>query len=104
MRRGKLRTPRRGRPTPRILPARVGRRDKPRENSNRSKTGLCWNRRDRMIVVQHWDSVGKVCRSCGVDALPAKASDIKPDDVWWIDLSEPTPEEEEQILGRFFPV
>jgi magnesium transporter len=29
---------------------------------------------------------------------------VKPGDVWWLDLSDPTPEEEEAVFDRFFPV
>ena len=57
-----------------------------------------------MITVYHWDAAGKVCRACPATDLPAAVSAVAADDVWWVDLSEPTPDEEELILGKFFPV
>jgi magnesium transporter len=57
-----------------------------------------------MITVQHWDAAAKACRNCTADALPATASAVAADDVWWIDLTDPTPDEEERIFGSFFPV
>ena len=57
-----------------------------------------------MISVRHWDDTAKVCRTTGTDHLPATAADVRPGDVWWVDLSAPTHEEEDAVLGRFFPV
>lgn len=57
-----------------------------------------------MISAQHWDAAAKTCRTCGADALPPTATAVAPDDVWWIDLTDPTPEEEEHVFGTFFPV
>lgn len=57
-----------------------------------------------MISVQHWDAAAKSCRPRTTDELPANAASVAPDDVWWVDLSDPTPEEEEQIFGKFFHV
>ena len=57
-----------------------------------------------MITVHHWDATSKTCRSGNVDALPATVADVTSEDVWWIDLSAPTPEEEDRIFGKFFPV
>jgi magnesium transporter len=57
-----------------------------------------------MIAVLHWDATAKTCHEVPVDRLPAKAAEAAPDDVWWVDLSDPTPEEEEVIFGKFFPV
>jgi magnesium transporter len=57
-----------------------------------------------MISVLHWDNTGKVCRECAIDEIPASSSAIAPDDVWWIDLANPSQEEEDSIFGKFFPV
>jgi magnesium transporter len=57
-----------------------------------------------MISVQHWDAAAKTCRVCTTTELPASREAVAPDDVWWVDLSEPTPEEEEHVFGKFFPV
>ncbi|MFO0825494.1 MAG: magnesium transporter CorA family protein [Gemmataceae bacterium] len=57
-----------------------------------------------MITVHHWDAISKTCRTASLENLPATVADIAPDDVWWVDLSEPTPEEEDRIFGKFFRV
>lgn len=57
-----------------------------------------------MISILHWDSGAKACRSCTPADLPATAAEVPPDDVWWLDLSESTPEEEDRVFGTFFPV
>jgi len=57
-----------------------------------------------MITLLHWDNATKVCGECSLDRLPETAAAVLPDDVWWLDLTDPTPEEEESIFGRFFPV
>ncbi|MBA4187594.1 MAG: magnesium and cobalt transport protein CorA [Planctomycetaceae bacterium] len=57
-----------------------------------------------MISVHHWDANSKTCNSGHHDRLPETVADIASDDVWWIDLSAPTPEEEDFIFGKFFPV
>src|SRR5688572_23236836 len=57
-----------------------------------------------MISVQHWDAASKTCRACTAAELPATRDAVGPDDVVWVDLSDPTPEEEELVFGKFFPV
>lgn len=57
-----------------------------------------------MISVLHWDASSKSCLVKDKDRLPAKAADVAPDDVWWIDLSDPTPEEESFVFEEFFKV
>jgi magnesium transporter len=57
-----------------------------------------------MISILHWDNAAKSCHAEPVERLPASAADIAPDDVWWIDISDPTPEEEATIFGKFFQV
>src|SRR5262249_19233010 len=103
---------------PRPLPAGAGRgrntafRGVPGEGSYISLTGnngdspaspgLGSVRGARMISVHHWDGTTNTCASGTPDNLPATVAEVAPDDVWWIDLSEPTPEEEELVFGRFF--
>jgi magnesium transporter len=57
-----------------------------------------------MISVQHWDAAAKTCRACTAADLPPNTAAVAPDDVWWVDLTDPTPEEEELVFGKFFPV
>jgi len=57
-----------------------------------------------LISVHHWDATNKTCHSGCHDKLPASATEIAPEDVWWVDLCDPTPEEESQILDKFHPV
>jgi len=57
-----------------------------------------------MISVLHWNAATKSCSPRDTDTLPATAAEVAPDDIWWVDLTNPTPEEEEAILGKFFPV
>ena len=57
-----------------------------------------------MISILHWDGTTKTCNSSSADRLPPTAADVLPDDVWWLDLSDPTPEEEELVFGKFFRV
>jgi magnesium transporter len=54
-----------------------------------------------MLTVHRWD------HSAGwrkVETLPDSAAEIAADQVIWVDLSDPTPEEEEVALGRFMRV
>src|SRR5437868_2226934 len=54
-----------------------------------------------MMTVYRWD------RSAGwaaADRLPDSAADVAADQVVWVDLSDPTPEEEEAVFGRFLKV
>lgn len=57
-----------------------------------------------MISILHWNSTAKACHIAALDQLPATVNEVADDDVWWIDLGEPTPEEEERIFGTFFKV
>lgn len=57
-----------------------------------------------MMTAQHWDAASKKCHTCTAAELPASVADVAPNDVWWIDLTNPTPEEEELVLGKFFRV
>lgn len=57
-----------------------------------------------MITLFHWDCSAKTCRTAAAEALPQSAASISGEDVWWIDLSNPTPEEEAAVFSRFLPV
>jgi magnesium transporter len=57
-----------------------------------------------MITALHWDAAAKTCREVPDDGLPAGTGAVAPEDVWWVDLTDPTPEEEERVFGTFFPV
>jgi magnesium transporter len=57
-----------------------------------------------MITVHRWDHVSKACAHIPADQLPATAADVGAEDVLWIDLDNPTPEEEEAVFGRFLKV
>lgn len=57
-----------------------------------------------MISVMRWDSAARTCAAISADLLPATAADLHPDDVYWVDLSSPTPEEEALVFERFLKV
>jgi magnesium transporter len=57
-----------------------------------------------MIHVVRWDPTSNRAEHVSPDALPAARADVQPDEVFWIDLDNPTTEEEERILQRFLPV
>ncbi len=65
---------------------------------------LCFLVGPHMISIQHWDAAAKTCSACPTTELPPSSDAISPDDVWWIDLSDPTPEEEETVLVKFFHI
>jgi magnesium transporter len=55
-----------------------------------------------MLTVHRWN--GAVCQPGGLDQLPESAAAITGDEFVWVDLTDPTPEEEEAVFGRFLPV
>jgi magnesium transporter len=57
-----------------------------------------------MISVLHWDAAARTCHPRPHDDLPPTAAAAAADDVWWVDLSDPTPAEEERVLRGFLPV
>lgn len=57
-----------------------------------------------MITVFRWDCTNGTGGIVPVDQLPPSAEDIAGEDVVWIDLADPTPEEESRILADFFRV
>ncbi len=56
-----------------------------------------------MIRVVRWDAAGHAAES-SADALPPTAADLPADAAVWIDLENPTPEEEARVLRQFLPV
>jgi len=57
-----------------------------------------------MISVLHWDNAARACNVVPAGELPPNIASVAPDDVWWVDLCDPTPDEEELVFGRFFSV
>ena len=57
-----------------------------------------------MITVMRWDDTARACAAVSADQLPATAADAAPDDVYWIDMSSPTPEEEALVFERFLKI
>src|SRR4051812_14034942 len=53
-----------------------------------------------MIRVYAWSEARGECARGGLDALPDR--NALPD-VLWVDLEDPTPEEERRVLEEFFP-
>jgi magnesium transporter len=56
-----------------------------------------------MIHVVRWDAGCALVPQPAAD-LPATAADLPDGAAVWIDLENPTPEEEERVFGRFLPV
>jgi len=57
-----------------------------------------------MIRVYRWHPASRTSDCPAPDQLPATAADVAGDAVVWIDLDDPTPEEEDRVLRRFLPV
>ena len=57
-----------------------------------------------MIHIVRWNPLSKVAEDLALDALPTNASDLPEGSVVWIDLDDPTPEEEARVLKEFLPV
>ncbi len=55
-----------------------------------------------MITVHRWN--GAKCERLGVEGLPASAAAVTGDEFIWVDMSDPTPEEEAAVFQRFLPV
>ena len=47
---------------------------------------------------------GTTCEHGGADRVPASAAEVRPDEVVWVDVSTPTPEEDALVFERFFKV
>jgi magnesium transporter len=46
----------------------------------------------------------QTCQRGGLERLPASVKDLSPDEVVWVHLTEPTPEEESAVFERFLHV
>ncbi len=57
-----------------------------------------------MIHIVRWNPVTKATEEIALDALPATASELPEGSVVWIDLADPTPDEERRVLKEFLPV
>jgi magnesium transporter len=57
-----------------------------------------------MIHAHRWNAATQTYEALPAFALPAAAADLPADDMLWIDLADPTPDEEDRVLQRFFPV
>jgi magnesium transporter len=56
-----------------------------------------------MIHIVRWDATSHTATPVRAEDLPPLHADIG-DGVYWIDLDDPTPEEEERVLKQFHPV
>src|SRR5262249_28239786 len=57
-----------------------------------------------MITVYRWDCAAQACSRVESHQLPPSAAEISPEDVYWVDLSDPTPEEERSVFEQFLHV
>ena len=57
-----------------------------------------------MITVYRWHCSTRVCERVAAHQLPASAAEIAGDDVCWVDLADPTPEEEQLVFEKFLKV
>ena len=57
-----------------------------------------------MISIVRWNPTGNRMESVSPADLPASHVDLHPESMLWIDLDNPTPEEEDRVFKQFFPV
>src|SRR5262249_7211786 len=57
-----------------------------------------------MITVYRWDCSAQACSRVESHQLPPSAAEISPEDVYWVDLIDPTPEEERSVFEQFLHV
>ncbi|HEX4610846.1 MAG TPA: magnesium/cobalt transporter CorA [Urbifossiella sp.] len=57
-----------------------------------------------MLTTHRWNAATRVYEAVPAYALPASAGDLPAEDVIWIDLADPTPEEEARVFCQFLPV
>lgn len=58
-----------------------------------------------MITIHAWDAATKAVRSLDPSALREQRDALRSStEILWIDLQQPTPEEEELVFGEFFPI
>jgi len=57
-----------------------------------------------MIHVVRWHASTGKAEQVSVADLPRTHAELHPEEVVWLDLTDPTPEEEARVLGEFLPV
>jgi magnesium transporter len=57
-----------------------------------------------MIHVLRWDPAARCTTAGGPERLPASAAELTGEAAVWVDLENPTPEEEDRVLKQFLPV
>src|SRR4051812_43205577 len=57
-----------------------------------------------MLSPHRWNAATHTYEAVPAFALPPTARDMPPDDMLWIDLEDPTPEEEARVFEQFLPV
>jgi magnesium transporter len=57
-----------------------------------------------MLTIFRWDCQKSGGGMISADQLPATAAEVTGDDVVWIDLSDPSPEEEQRVFGQFIQI
>ena len=57
-----------------------------------------------MIHIVRWNPSSNSTESATLDQLPARAAELPEGSVVWIDLEDPTPDEEDRVLKQFLPV
>ena len=57
-----------------------------------------------MIHVVRWHASTGKAEQVSVEDLPRTHAELPPDEVVWLDLTDPTPAEEARVLGEFLPV
>ena len=57
-----------------------------------------------MLSPHRWNAATHTYEAVPAFALPPTARDMPPDDMIWIDLVDPTPEEEARVFEQFLPV
>lgn len=57
-----------------------------------------------MIHIVRWNATTGSTGNVSLDDLPRTHAELGPEEVVWIDLADPTPEEEERVLRGFLPV
>lgn len=57
-----------------------------------------------MLTAHRWNAATRAYEAVPPAALPATVAELPDDDVLWVDLTDPTADEEERVFGRFLHV
>ena len=58
-----------------------------------------------MISLYRWNSESKSAKRSELTELPIPlAAEVPANEVWWLDLEDPTPEEEDLVFKKFMPI